>query len=701
MTAYFRGGNVTTGQRRTDWWQVALVVTAILAVLVVGVAEPRLSAQVRRGSLSGAVADQTGAVIAGAQVSLTSEATGVAVSTITNGSGYFYFASVEPGSYTVTVKAQGFSGWEAKGITFNQAENRTLPNIALKLGPSTETVEVAADTELVPLTTSESRTTITSTMLPELAIQGRDAAELIKIMPGMAMNTGLNQTQFSSLTTQTNSGPIGMYSASGGQPYGGLSMTTDVAQIVDPGNQGTQVANINQDMTQEVTILNATYGAEAAKGPVTFQAIGKSGSKDFHGSAYLYTRNGTFNANDWWLNNQKVQPPADSYYYPGGSLGGPVIIPGTSFNKNRDKLFFFTAYEYMKQQPVGTLVENFIPTPEMLGGASAADCTAHGISGPCGNLSDSYLASVGLAAANRDGTGQSPCSSAHNGEWWYPSYCTSAEGQSIANAGGFIPTSMMDPNALALASSFPKPNVTPNANFPFNFQYLNNAPVNRWEYRARIDYNMTHSTKISGSYTWQNEKDVNNVGVWWWPGNTIPYPTGMGTPQKSRTANVSVTTVFSPSLTNDFTFGYAYFINPFQPNDASKMDPATYGYTAHGPFDVNIKPQLPNMQSWGGCVISGSSGCMPIYYAPSFPKTGWSSNAFGKDSKVTSVSDNVAKVIGTHSMKFGFYWDLNTNNQTEGYGNWGQGIYDFDNYNWNTTGNAMADFAIGHGGYTQ
>ena len=87
---------MTTGQRRTDWWQVALVVTTILAVLVLGVAEPRLSAQVRRGSLSGAVADQTGAVIAGAQVSLTSEATGVAVSTITNGSGYFYFASVEP-----------------------------------------------------------------------------------------------------------------------------------------------------------------------------------------------------------------------------------------------------------------------------------------------------------------------------------------------------------------------------------------------------------------------------------------------------------------------------------------------------------------------------------------------------------------------------------------------------------------------------
>jgi hypothetical protein len=700
MSGIHREAKVTTGQRRSGWIQLTLVVIAILAVFL-AVAAPQLSAQVRRGSLSGTVVDPTGAVVPGAQVSLKSEATGVATSIIANGSGYFYFASVEPGSYTVTVKAQGFSSWEVKGITLDQAENRTLPSVTLKLGASTETVEISASDELVPLTTSESRQTITSAMLPEMAIQGRDAAELIKIMPGMAMNTGLGQTQFSSLVTQTNSGPVGSYSASGGQPYGGLSMTTDGAQIVDPGNQGTQTTNINQDMTQEVTILNATYGADAAKGPVTFQAIGKSGTKDFHGSAYLYTRNGAFNANDWWLKNQGVKPPADSYYYPGGTFGGPVIIPGTSFNKNRDKLFFFTAYEYMKQQPVGSLVENFIPTPEMLGGAALTDCAAAGISGPCGNFSNAYLASLGLAAANRDGTGQAPCDLAQSSQWWYGGYCAGSEGQIIANAGGFIPTGLMDPNALALISSMPTPNRTPSAAQPENFQYLSNTPVNRWEYRARVDYNMTRSTKISGSYTWQNEKDLNPIGVWWWPPNSIPYPTQMGTPQKSRTANVSVTTVFTPTLTNDFTFGYAYFINPFQPASNKGMDPATYGYTAHGPFDANILPQIPDMQSWGGCANSATSACMPVYYAPAFPKTGWANNAFGKDSKVPSITDNVSKVFGTHTLKAGFYWDLNTNNQTEGYGDFAQGSYDFDNYNSNTTGNAMADMVIGHGGYTQ
>ncbi|PYX66194.1 MAG: hypothetical protein DMG78_29090, partial [Acidobacteria bacterium] len=120
MTA--QGGEVTTGQRRSDWLQITLVLIAILAVFLL-VAEPRTSAQVRRGSLSGTVVDPTGAVIPGAQVALKSEATGVAATTVANGAGYFYFASVEPGSYTVTVTAQGFAGWEEKGVNFNQAEN--------------------------------------------------------------------------------------------------------------------------------------------------------------------------------------------------------------------------------------------------------------------------------------------------------------------------------------------------------------------------------------------------------------------------------------------------------------------------------------------------------------------------------------------------------------------------------------------------
>ena len=133
---------------------------------------------------------------------------------------------------------------------------------------------------------------------------------------------------FSSLTTQSNTGPIGTMSAQGTQLYGGMTMTADGANLLDPGNQGTQTSNINQNQIQEVSLLTNAYGAEFAKGPVTFQAIGKSGSSAYHGQAYFYARNGIFNSDRLATSKPPTwRSPNDSYYYPGGDFGGPVIIP--------------------------------------------------------------------------------------------------------------------------------------------------------------------------------------------------------------------------------------------------------------------------------------------------------------------------------------------------------------------------------------
>ena len=126
----------------------------------------------------------------------------------------------------------------------------------------------------VPTDTGAVTNTLNENMITELAIQGRDAAELMKIMPGMGNAQGLGQQMFSSLTTQSNTGPIGTMSAQGAQLYGGLTMMADGASLLDPGNMGTQTANINQNQIQEVSLLTSAYGAEYAKGPIVFQAIG-------------------------------------------------------------------------------------------------------------------------------------------------------------------------------------------------------------------------------------------------------------------------------------------------------------------------------------------------------------------------------------------------------------------------------------------
>ena len=327
----------------------ATVSLTLLIVLLLLLQLP-LSGQVASGSLSATVTDSTDAVVPNAKVVLKDEATNVTRETVTNTSGFFSFPAVRPGSYTVTVSSQGLQTWEQRNIVFTQGAVLTLPKIVLNVAAVEQEVMVVAQSEAIaPVDSPQISQTLNRQMVEELSIVGRDAAELIKIMPGMAMNTGLNQSMWNSYVTAQNTGPIGAFSAAGTQPHGAMTMTSDGANLLDPGNQGTQTANINQNQVSEVTILTSAYGAEFAKGPVTFQAIGKSGGAQFHGGAYLYARHGVFNSVDSYLRNQlgkSAKSPDDKFYYPGGDLGGPVLIPGSNFNKNRDKLFFYTCLLY-------------------------------------------------------------------------------------------------------------------------------------------------------------------------------------------------------------------------------------------------------------------------------------------------------------------------------------------------------------------
>src|SRR5271170_5490381 len=306
-----------------------LVVGLLFTVLLSSVS---LLGQNLPGSIRGTVADPTGPVFPKASVILIDEATKTKRSTVANSAGFFSFAAVPVGAYTLTVSADGFRTWEERHIPMTQGGNIAVPNIALQVGSAKQEIDVVASGEVVvPTDTGAVVNTLNEHMVTELAIQGRDAAELMKIMPGMANAQGLGQQMFSSLTTQSNTGPIGTMSAQGTQLYGALTMTVDGANLLDPGNQGTQTSNINQNQVAEVSLLTNAYGAEFAKGPVTFQAIGKSGSSAFHGQAYFYARNGVFNSNDSLHNATNVAKPVDAYYYPGGDFGGPVIIPKVNF----------------------------------------------------------------------------------------------------------------------------------------------------------------------------------------------------------------------------------------------------------------------------------------------------------------------------------------------------------------------------------
>ena len=143
-----------------------------------------------------------------------------------------------PGTYTVTVSATGFNNWQQTGVVFNANDNRTLSNITMQIAGTAEQVSVVSDAgNVAPVDTGESSNTLNTQMITELSIQGRNAAELIKIMPGMGINGGLKQGQDSSLTAGTNRGPVGSYSANGTQPYGGMSMISDGANSSIPATR--------------------------------------------------------------------------------------------------------------------------------------------------------------------------------------------------------------------------------------------------------------------------------------------------------------------------------------------------------------------------------------------------------------------------------------------------------------------------------
>jgi hypothetical protein len=639
-------------------------------------------AQSASGTISGTVTDQSGAVIPGASATLQNVASGVSFNSVTNGAGYFNFAAVPPATYRLTITANGFASWVGTDLTAHLGESRDVPRIVLPVASTATKVQItASEAGEIPLDNGSSTTTLSTTMVDSLAIQGRDAAELVKFMPGMAMNSGLSQTSFNDRTTQTNNGPIGQFSASGTQPYGSMQMTLDGAGLIDVGNQGTQIANVNQDQTAEFTYLNAAFGADTPRGPSIIQISSKAGGRDFHGVAYTYLRNWQMDANDPFLKAESpgIKRTITHYTYPGGTLGGPVLIPKTGFNRNHDKAFFFVGYEKMYQNPSATLHQLVVPTTNMINGDfSAASLPGNQTSG-----------------SNWWPSAQVPC--ANSASW--TSFCPSGGPNQGMFANGQIPASYWDPNGRALLTYLNKvdsPNIDPATHNGFNYQFLDHTPVNRWELRLRGDYNPTANDKFNVVFTKQNEADNNNFGIWWWPAWTAPMPSQLDALTQAKLWTGNYVRVFNPTTTNEFSVAYTYFTFPPAFANPKAMTAATAGYTTHTPFDTsstNAFDQIPNLISWGSGV-GNTTGSFPGIYAPPMIKS--FGNSYGNIKKIWSFQDNITKVLGTHNLKAGIFWDENQQTQTTGYGNWTQGAIEFDQWSNYTTNNPIADMLIGH-----
>src|SRR4051794_11072649 len=626
-----------------------ILCVALMALAVAG------TAQMISATLTGVVSDASEAVVPRAKVTVVNMTSLDVRRTVTNEDGYFTFASLPSGTYKVTVEAPGFISYELTDLQFTGAEKRNV-NVVLKLGSTTEKVEVTSAVDLVtPVDSGEKAAVLTTRQLQDFSVVGRSAAEFIKILPGFAISgTGTeNRSNYNGEVIGINgNGDGGSQSALNnafnvnGLPTNSLDITADGAHVSDPGCNCATPVNPNTDMIQEFKVLTSNFSAENAKGPAVISSIMKAGGHDFHGTAYLYARHYAMNSNDW-INNRLSNPkPENKYFFPGGNIGGPVLIPGTNINKNRNKLFFFTGYEYYFQTLDTGLITATVPTAGMRQG----------------DFSPGELAKLGTITAS----GSAPQSLSTD---LFPT--------------GVIPTSQIDKNGQALLNLFPLPNANPNATGGYNYVKQVVFDQNSWQWASRVDYNLSDNTKLFVRYNLQKERQLFPVGLWWRNGNQVPYPTEIVGKNESQSISASLTHVFSPTLTNETVFGYTYITFPNVFNDPTKVDRGALGINFPGVYHNNVK-QIPSMLGWGGEFAT--------LFNPGGFEAGGSKGLFA-DKYLPSISDNVSKVWGTHTLKFGAYYEYVINDQPgNGYSN---GLMIEANWASGSTGSAYADLLTG------
>src|ERR1700694_914947 len=662
--------------------------------------------QALTGTLTGTVADTTGAIVPGADVTVKNAASGDVRKTVANSDGYFTVAALPTGTYTVSTAGQGLQKSETRDLTFNPGDKRNL-NIVLQVGTSTQSVEVLSAQDIVtPVDSGEKSSVLTTKELQNISVVGRSAAEFIKILPGMAQsgNGVENRPGFGGEVLGINGNgdgghqsALGYYSANG-TPVNSMDITADGSHVSDPGCNCATPVNPNTDMIQEFKVLTSNFSAENSKGPIVINTVAKAGGHDFHGEAYFSARHYAMNANRWVNNYTGTPKPANKFFFPGGNLGGPLLLPKTGFNRNRDKLFFFSAFEYYYQTLDTGLLGATVPTAGMLNGnfsptelAKLGKKTASG--NPASQL-DPCLTINPTPQYGGTGTNDACFSKDSTGnpiprQFWggltqvFPGGAAPFPTGNIASFINQSGQNLLGPNVI------PAPNADPNSNGGYNFVKEIAFDQNSWQWLSRVDYSISDNTKLYVRYNLQKELQQFPIGLWWRNSQQVPYPTPILGKNRSDSVSASLTHVFSPSLSNEFVFGYTYIDFPNVFGNASKVSRKALNIPFTGLFGNGVD-QIPSVTGWGGEFAT--------MFNPGGFEAGGRGGLFAKK-HLPSFSDTLSKVWGTHTVKFGAYYEYVINNQPNN--TYSNGLFVQAGWAGGSSGNPYADLLAGFAGQYQ
>jgi len=710
---------------------------------------PKLAAD--KAAVDGTATDQTGAVVADAKAVLTSTA-GEKVEIPVNDRGVYFFNNVAPGTYTLTVTAPNFSAKVFDNITLTAGLALTLD---APLEPAGEKTEVNVESSNVGQVETESATvsgTITQKEVVSIGLNGRNFTQLIALAPGVSNQTGQDEAKV---------GVVGSvkYSVNGGRvEYNSYEIDgSDVLNTGLNGSASTLMVYPSLDGIQEVKVLTSNYGAQygrTASGIV--QVTTKSGTPKWHGNLYDFIRNEAFNSRNFFDvvyasptvpgevgGGQIFGNKAPLYRRQdfGGTVGGPLYIPGV-FNTRKDKTFFFfseefrlekTPTEYNQAVP-GLKERGLILTPQ--GIQKNLQTSSNGVIYQAFDFTDVCPIGGGTGPLSRAQYPDCPAILEGNGLATFPNN----QLEEPAQPGG-VSTFGVDKAALSILNANLIP--LPNAPYGCNFSLANFNPSSP----DPSDPNRCYNAAISPSTYWREElfridQNLNGKGAklsfryihdawnttvldpqWSYLSTNQPqlgtFPTiqnrfiGPGTSLVAR-----LTQPISNTLLNDLVLSYvnsditltdqngpggAVFQRnpsidqplvgdpsaPGQCNPAISVDPVT-GIPQCGIghiFDNGFGGKMPGVAFEGTNAAYGGRG---FAADPSYMPWGHTSPTY-------SVSDDLGKTMGKHTLQFGGQYVYSQRNQTNNAigaasGDM-QGLLTFSNLA-HSTGNAFADFLV-------
>ncbi|PYT24892.1 MAG: TonB-dependent receptor [Acidobacteria bacterium] len=466
-----------------------------------------LSAQTTTGSIVGTVTDPSGAVIAGATVTVTNMDTGIAVKTPSDSTGNYVATPLPVGRYSVTVEAAGFKKSVRSDITVN-VQDRVRVDAALEVGAVTDTVEVAAAAPLLQTDTSYLGQVVGSQEIVDLPLNGRYFTRLAVLTAGTAPTPNGARDE-----------KTGGFSSNGVRPYQNNYLLDGVdnnSLSEDLVSDQSFVIGPPPDAIAEFKVQTNSMSAEFGRsGGAVLNVTIKSGTNELHGTVYEFLRNSQLDAKNFFDDPTQPIPPFKLNQF-GFSVGGPVIFPKAYNGKNRT--FFFFDYQ-------GTRVR-----------------TGH-----------TFLASVPPTTwRNGDFSGFAPI--------FDPDSTVVAADGSVTRqpfANNQIPSGRFDPIAKKLLDEFPSPNVAgavASSGVANNFLSSPSEPDDTNQLDLRIDHKISDSDSIFGRFSMSNQNLT--------PPSPIPPPldgqafTSGDFLNRPRNVVITETHIFTPRTVNELRLGY-------------------------------------------------------------------------------------------------------------------------------------------------